>query len=157
MKKIKKGGGAVLVSVDRIDDLKCKIVQLLNVVVTSDDLKVVTSGIESKIDGVGSRIDGMATKADLEKAVAKMVTTDHFNRSVRMLVTKVEFDDFKEYLAENMYTKADQNKLLTILDPMSLEFKRTRRSNILTGKQLCEMDDKINMYEHRIRILEEKT
>lgn len=119
--------------------------------------------LSEKLDKLGSKIDGimnamakMASKDDLKSAMAKMVTRDHFDRAIDMLVTKVEFYDFKEYIAENMYTKADQDTLLKILDPMSLEFKNAERVGILTGKQLCDMDDKINSHDRRIRVLEQK-
>ena len=96
----------------------------------------------------------MATKDDLKKAMAKMVTKDYFDSKVRMLVTKVEFDDFKKYLSDNMYTKADHDKFLVMMDPLMLEFRNAEIVNKLTGKQLCDMDDKIAAYDVRIKRLE---
>lgn len=128
--------------------------------------------MDAKINGMATKADlnGMATKADLKKSVSKidakislmdsrmdrMVTKDYFDQKIAMLVTKVEFDGFKEYVHENMYTKADQNHLLTLLDPIFSEFKQTRTNNVLIGKQLCDLDDTVAGHEKRILVLEEK-
>lgn len=123
---------------EKFDRLESKIDGIISVMATKDDLKK------------------MASKDDLKKAMSKMVTKEHFDSTIAKLVTRIEFDDFKEYISENMYTKADQDSLLKILDPMALGFKNAERVGILTGKQLCDMDDKINNHDQRIRVLEQK-
>lgn len=150
MKKRKTQSGQDLNK--RFDLFEDRVLKALGVM----DAKINGMATKADLNGMAKRMDGMATKADLKTAMSKMVTKDHFDRSIRMLVTKVEFDGFKEYVHENMYTKADQNHLLTLLDPIFLEFKHTRTNNALIGKQLCDLDDNVAGHEKRISVLERK-
>ena len=157
MKKRKIQSGSTLSDgFDRIENKIDGIIDDLKGMASKDDLKGMASKDDLKSMASKDDLKSMASKDDLDKAMSKMVTIDHFDYVIGMMVTKVEFDDFKEYVVENMYTKADHSKFLDILDVMGLEFKNTQQSNILTGKQLCDMDDKINGFDKRLRVLEQK-
>lgn len=124
----------------RLDRLETKIDQMLDRFATKDDLK------------------RFATKDDLKKTESrlesKMVSKEHFDQAVKLLVTKNEFDDFKGYVIEHVSTKDDYSRYMTMLDPVVLEFRNAERVNKLTGKQLCEMDDNIAGFDKRLKWLE---
>ena len=71
-------------------------------------------------------------------------------------VTKAEFEEFTNYVYENMFTKQDYMKLMSNLDEMFLEFKHTQNNNILIGKQLCDLDDTVAGHSKRITVIEER-
>lgn len=154
---------------ESLDDLTAKVDGLASnldgLTTKVDGLAKTVTRTSSTVDGLTQAVSGiigsltkMATKDELKKMEkrleTKFVTKDHFDNAVSLLVTKNEFDDFKEYVVENMYTKVEQEVLITSLDPMRLEFRNAERVNKLTGKQHCEMNDKIDSYDKRIKWLE---
>ena len=93
------------------------------------------------------------------KALRKEVNArfDKFSRlALDVFVTKAEFEEFTNYVHENMFTKQDYMKLMSNLDEMFLEFKHTQNNNILIGKQLCDLDDTVAGHSKRITVIEER-
>ena len=141
-----------------------------------DKIGSTMDGLTNRVDGLATTVDGLvkavdrinktmatkddlkrfATKDDLQKLEvrleSKMVTNERFELSHKIL--KENFDEFKDYVVNNVSTKEDYSQYIAMLDPVMLEFKNAQRVNTLTGKQHCDMDDKIAGFDKRVKWLE---
>ena len=112
------------------------------------------NNIDSRFDKIDGRLD---------KIEARMATKD----DLKLYVTKVEFDEFKDFLRDNMVYRHDfdefRNTILTrgeflehmeLIDKMVEEVKSSGRSRLLYEKQYVELDDQVGNHEKRITTLE---
>lgn len=101
------------------------------------------------IEKLTGRIDGLDTNVKKLTGRVDEVTSVvlDLNHDVTVL---------KRYVMENMYTKKDHERFMALLDPIMLTVRNTDRVNILTGKQLCDMDDKLEKHGQRIAVLEKR-
>lgn len=95
-------------------------------------------------------------KKDLEKYATKNWTEDLWRRAQDYFVTKVEFYEFRDWVMENMMTKADFMKHVSRIDVLLNEVEASREGRILYERQGLRMDDQIDNHEKRITRLESK-
>lgn len=115
-----------------------------------------------------SVLQSRAYKSDLKKTIKEVVhdvvqdvlnknnfvTRDHFDRAIKQVVLRPEFEDAVRDLKETMVTKEEFYHRMDLFEPMLAEFRDFQITNVLTGRQLCDMDDTIANHEKRIRVLE---
>ncbi len=93
---------------------------------------------------------------EVHKRLDQCVTKTKFDLAMKQMVTRFEFEDFVQYVHENMVTKRDFMMLIDKMDDVLTEFKHTRANNVLIGPQLCDLDDTVAKHGKRITVLEEK-
>ena len=115
---------------------------------TKDDLK----GFATKDD-----LKGFATKDDLKRelksALKDYLTTE---KALGYFVSRNEFEEFRDYVMKNMFTKKDYMDHMSMLDKMLCDYQRMSENNILVGRQLCDLDDQVAQHGRRITKLEEQ-
>ncbi len=96
------------------------------------------------------------TKDDLEDVLSSKnyITKGDLASAMENVVKWPEFEYAIRDLKETMVTKEEFYQRMDLLEPMLTEFRDFQRKNALTGKQLCDMDDKIADHEKRLRVLE---
>ena len=104
-----------------------------------EEFKKVRSEFKGEFKKVNSDIKGV--KSALDRAVSK-------------LVTKVEFDEFKTFVYENMFTKQDYMDHMSMIEEMVQEVRDSRRDRLIFEGQFVDVDDKVHDHEKRIRTLE---
>jgi hypothetical protein len=85
-----------------------------------------------------------------------MVTKKDLNHAVVRLKKYIEGEigAVREYMNINMYTKADRERDLILMNKVSEEIDASREERILFGRQLQRMEDRWLDHEKRINAVE---
>lgn len=120
-----------------------------------EEFKKVRGEFKEEFKKVNSDISELkADVKELKNNSKNYVTKDHLNMVVSKLVTKVEFDEFKTFVYENMFTKQDYMDHMSMIEEMVQEVRDSRRDRLIFEGQFVDVDDKVNDHEKRIRTLE---
>lgn len=81
--------------------------------------------------------------------------TAQLSRNTPLLAKlSADFEEFREFIHENMFTRKDYMDHLSTIDAMVTEVKESRRARLLFEAQFVDLDDKVHRHGKRIKRLE---
>ena len=116
---------------------------------TKDDAKNFLTKDDAKNFATKDDLKNLATKDDLKKYLTREDATE-------LLVTKLNFEEFKEYVNENMFTKKEWLENVHRFDDVLQEMRDMRGNRLIFEKQFVGLDDTVDNHEKRIVKIEEK-
>ena len=116
---------------------------------TMGEFRVTMTEFSQRMDRFEERMDNFekrfATKKDLQDAMFSM----------KQYIGQ-RFDELKEELEEKMYTKAEHEKFMILVDEALTEVRAAREERILSQNKMIRMDDSLANHEKRICVLEKR-
>lgn len=116
--------------------------------------------INKRLDNTLTRDDAknFATKYDLKNLATKDDLKKYLTRddAKNLLVTRLDFEEFKEYVEENMFTRKEWLEYIHTFNDALQEIRDTRTNRLIFEKQFVELDDTVAGHGKRITKIEHK-